>query len=283
MNSYAQITETFITRAKNDDNVRAVIQIGSRARSVEPADEWSDLDLVIVAQDITVYTQTTEWIHACGTPLLMFIEHAFDGSVERRVLFEGLLDVDFVFDTPKSFTHGLELEAVRKIFQRGYRVLLDKDAWQTLLNEHCNIPPTPHNISNEEILNEIHDYWYHCVWMTKKLRRGELWTAMNCLNCYMRRKLLRMIEISASRVESVDTWHNGRFLEKWADSSIVQRLQGCFGEYDVWSLTAALHCQIALYHDLASEVAMRRNLTYPTEARQQIIEWLTSLAPAPRH
>jgi aminoglycoside 6-adenylyltransferase len=126
------------------------------------------------------------------------------------------------------------------------------------------------------LVNEIHDYWYHCVWLTKKIQRGELWTAARCLNVYLQAKLLRMIEISTRlAVENeVDTWHNGRFLEKWADPAIIGRLQGCFTDYDAQALKRALSRHMSLYHDLASDVAARRGIPYPHEARKQVVEWI---------
>jgi len=50
-------------------------------------------------------------------------------------------------------------------------------------------PPAP-----AEFLNAVNDFWYHAVWTAKKLRRGELWIAMSCLDSYMKRRLLQMIE-----------------------------------------------------------------------------------------
>ena len=130
------------------------------------------------------YIQTTSWIHEFGTPLLTFTETTFDESFERRVLYEGFLDVDFACSDPAGYSTSLKNEGVRDIFRRGYRVLLDKDDWSCFIDRAYNVSQR-HDISPQMILNEIHDYWYHCVWTAKKLQRGELWTAMNCLNCYM--------------------------------------------------------------------------------------------------
>ena len=129
------------------------------------------------------------------------------------------------------------------------------------------------------ILNEIHDYWYHCVWTAKKLQRGELWTAMNCLNCYMKTKLLRMLEhmTTLSGEQTIDTWHNGRFLEKWADPSIVHRLQGSFSDYNQQALMLALQHQMEVYHDMASHVAARQGISYPTDEIQTIKDWILKI------
>ncbi len=55
-NSYEIITNTVLGWAKQNENIRAVILIGSRARTSEKADKWSDLDLLVIAEDILEYT-----------------------------------------------------------------------------------------------------------------------------------------------------------------------------------------------------------------------------------
>jgi aminoglycoside 6-adenylyltransferase len=278
MNKYEAIITKIRDWAERENAIRAAIIIGSQARSDEPADEWSDLDVILIARDPPEYIQSTAWIAEFGTPLVTFTEGTFDGSSERRVLYEGFLDVDFAIDDPDRISTSLQSHDVRAIFQRGYRVLADKDHWAASLSEACSAPAAPASKSSlaDEVKNEIHDYWYHCVWTVKKLRRGELWMAMSCLNCYLRARLLRMIERLAvlSGGEAVDTWHNGRFLERWADRSVVERLQGSFTDYDRAALTAALHHQMELYHDVASQVAARHGLSYPAEEVQAIRDWV---------
>ena len=279
MSGYEVITNRLIKWAEHNENIRAVILIGSRARNCKPADEWSDLDVIIIAEDISVYLQTTAWIHRFGIPMLTFTETAFDGSVERRVLYEGFLDVDFALSEPREFRNSLDVEEVRAIFQRGGHVLLDKDDWSSLIHGATSAP-LRYEISHDTIINEIHDYWYHCVWITKKIQRGELWTAMHCLNCYMKAKLLYMIELYTrfSRDGEVDTWHNGRLLEQWADHSILTKLKDCFTDYDEQMLKRALQHQMNIYHDIASEVAARQDIPYPDDARKIIKNWIQKLS-----
>jgi aminoglycoside 6-adenylyltransferase len=279
MSGYEVITNRLIKWAEHNENIRAVILIGSRARSYKPADEWSDLDVVIIAEDLSVYLQTTSWLREMGTPMLTFTERAFDGSVERRVLYEGFLDVDFAFSDPSGFRASLNVEEVRTIFQRGCHVLLDKDDWSSLIHRAISVSPG-YEISDDTIINEIHDYWYHCVWLTKKIQRGELWIAMHCLNCYMKAKLLYMIELYTrlSRDGEVDTWHNGRLLEQWADPSILTKLKDCFTNYDEQTLKRALQHQMDVYHDIASEVAARQGIPYPDDARKTIKNWIQKLS-----
>jgi len=278
MTTYDILIQNILTWAQQTENIRAIVVIGSRARITDPADEWSDLDLLVITTDMAAYIESATWLHEIGTPLLSFTEPSFDGSYERRALFDGFLDIDFALSEPEQFKESLKFGAVRDIFQRGYHILLDKDDWTDLIT-HLDPAPPPQASSPTQISNEIHDYWFHVVWTTKKLKRGELWSAMNCLNCYMKNKLRHMIEVHAVLFGEgeVVTWHNGRLLEKWSAPTINQRLLGSFADYDAHALTTALRHQSALYHDLASEVADKLNISYPHESVQAVETWTAQI------
>ncbi len=279
MHKYDALIPKIQSWAQKTENIRALIIIGSHARNTDPADEWSDLDLLVITTDMKPYIESSDWLYQIDTPLLTFVEPTFDGSYERRVLFTEFLDVDFALSEPKQFTESLKVGAVREIFQRGYQVLLDKDNWATTIMNLEPVPPRQAS-SPAQIGNEIHDYWYHVVWTTKKLQRGELWSAMNCLNCYMKNKLLHMIEIHTRLFGEgkVDTWHNGRLLENWSAPAISQRLPGSFTDYNPDNLATALHHQMHLYHDLAVNVAEKLAIDYPFESTLTIEKWLNQIA-----
>ena len=85
-----------------------------------------------------------------------------------------------------------------------------------------------------EFLNHVNDFWYHAVWTAKKLRRGELYTAKGCLDSHMKRRIREMAECHAWAVHgpNYDTWHEGRFLEKWANPRVVEGLRTAYASYD---------------------------------------------------
>ena len=131
--AYEQLIERFIQWAQTEDNIRAAVVIGSRARLDHPADEWSDLDILIFASNPEPYWATTNWLHHVGNPWLTFVEPTPDGNgFERRVLFEGGLDVDFVpgpvADLQAMMDQGFPPD-IADIIHRGVRFLVDKDGF----------------------------------------------------------------------------------------------------------------------------------------------------------
>ena len=50
---YEQLVKQFVEWAETRVDIRAAIIVGSRARVVEPADEWADLDIIVVTSTPT--------------------------------------------------------------------------------------------------------------------------------------------------------------------------------------------------------------------------------------
>ena len=72
--SYEQLIQRFNEWAEKRPDIRAACIIGSRARTDHPADEWADLDMVVVTTYPEYYLSETRWIDQLAKPLLTFIE-----------------------------------------------------------------------------------------------------------------------------------------------------------------------------------------------------------------
>ncbi len=284
--SYNALVERFRKWAENRLDIRAAVVIGSRARVDHPADEWADLDLAIVTTDPEHYVSKSDWIDNFGKPLLTFIEPASTGDEkERRVLFEGMLDVDFAIVSQERAQRLFETVAdsqgkaqIANLFGRGMRVLIDKDRMagqlQTLTASIEKPPPsTP---TQDEFLEIVNDFIHHAVFTAKHLQRGELWWTLSCLNCRMQHLLLRMIEWHALATHDwkCDTWFRGRFLEEWAHPSAVKGLQDAFAHYDTQDIKRALLAAMDLFHWLATETAAKLSYSYPEKADEIVAKWI---------
>jgi len=167
------------------------------------------------------------------------------GQVERPILFEEGRDVDFAINPTVLVRKLLRIIWVQKHFpsllslppasmvregrrgnniftevtRKGMQILLDKDR---LIERPMSMAETMRRWgppSEEKFEERVNDFWYHAVWTMRKLRRGEIWTAKTCCDGYMKRILLEMIELHVKVVQGpgYETWHEGRFLEEWAD------------------------------------------------------------------
>jgi len=291
--SYEGLMERFCLWAERRADIRVAIVVGSRARADHPADEWADLDVVIVTADPDQYVSKSDWISSLGKPLLTFVEPtSTGGEKERRVLYEKMLDVDFaifplekarqlLLSIGKSGGAGGDSQAAAQfsnVFGRGVRVLVDKDGVMSRFGAVAASlkRPTSPVPKQDEFLDVVNDFLYHAVFTAKHLRRGELWWTVACLDSYLQYLLLRMIEWHALAMHDWkhDVWFRGRFLEEWADSEAVKGLRETFAHYDEADVKRALLATIDLFRRLATETARRLNYSYPVEADEKVTEWI---------
>jgi len=282
--AYDALIARFVQWAQAEEDIRAAIVVGSRARADQPADEWSDLDVTMFVRDPERYLSSSDWVQAMGHPWVAFVERTADGlGRERRVLFEGGLDVDLAI-YPASLLDqmsktGVSADAAATI-RRGVRVLLDKDRLLEPLQASLPEPQPYRPPSQVEFLELVNDFWYHTVWTAKKLRRGELWTAKSCNDNYMKWRLLQLVEWHARATKGwdYDTWHSGRFLEKWADPRIVKQLGATFAHYEESDVWRALWAGMDLFRWVAIETASRLGYEYPTPADEYSTGLVKTLA-----
>jgi aminoglycoside 6-adenylyltransferase len=279
---YERIVERFVSWAGTQEDIRAAFIVGSRARTEHPADELSDLDLVVITTNPDRLLLDAGWLEQIGSPRLTFIEkQAVGGGLERRVLFEDALDVDFAiisYDALREMESGGWPPEISSVLARGFRLILDKDEVGRTLERAASTPlPAPHP-APDEFLSLCNDFLYHAVWAAKKLRRGELWVASSCVDCYMKHQLLRMLEWHArSAGPEVETWHGGRFLESWANPRALGGLRDSFARYDEADVRRALLRTVELFRWVALETVQSLSSEYPQEAHEEAAGWIEEL------
>jgi len=279
--AYEQLIERFVAWARTHPDIHVAIVVGSRARAERPADEWSDLDIAMFVTDPEPYLTSADWLNNMGDFRITFVEPTMGGEMERRVLFNGGLDVDFSIipyaKMKQMIQHGVPPE-VAGIIHRGIRVLLDREGLAARLNLTDIEPASPGSPAQAEFLDAISDFWYHAVFTAKKLRRGELWYAKACTDGYMKRLLLRMIEWHSQTINGghCDTWHDGRFMERWADPRVLEGLCDAFAHYDQDDIRRALLATMDLFRWLAKEIAERLAYRYPTLADEYATELVSA-------
>jgi aminoglycoside 6-adenylyltransferase len=274
MLTYEDLIQRVITWAESNSAVRAALLLGSRARTNHPADEWSDLDVLVFAENPDQFIQSSDWVKTIAPFWLTFIERAGDGeSWERRTLFEGGLDVDLAFNTPE-WLDGIQGEIppiMVDIVRRGVKVLVDKDGnlarVLSMPMPDCSPSGKP---SQHDFNNAVSDFWYHTLWSARHLRRGELWWAKSCVDMYLQGLLRQMLEWHAHALkgDGHDTWMRGRFLEEWADPRAVDQLKNTFAHYDAKDTARALRATMDLFRWLEDETVEKWGFSIPIDGEQ---------------
>ena len=277
--SVLELLNRFVLWAEDQADIRTVLMIGSRARLDHPADEWSDIDLILSAQNPQPYLEYTEWLKNIGNVWVTHVEPTLAGASERRVLFEGGFDFDLVFVADNMTGRLLQHEEVARIIRRGVRILVDKDRVMSRITLPIGARPGYEPPTQAQFSNLVNDFWYHTAWTAKKLRRGELWTSIMSTNGYMKDLLMHMLEWHTHVIstENHDTWHQGRFLEQWADPAVVAQLGDAFAHYDPADVKRALLASMDLFRRVATETAAQLTYTYPFEGDTDVSHWVEAL------
>lgn len=271
-----EILNRIVLWAEAQPDVRLVLLIGSRARVDQPADAWSDVDMIVTTHNPQLYFQSTDWLNVIGDVWLTHVEKTLGGVSERRVLFAGGHDFDFVFIADGQLNRLIQSPETAAVIKRGQRVLVDKDRVMTRITLPLSGRPPYEPPTQAEFTNLVNDFWYHAVWTAKKLRRGELWTALQCCDGYMKQRLVRMLEWHTHAISSGnhDTWFNGRFVEQWADPKLLPQMREAFAHYTEQDTARALQATMDLFRLVATETAVQLSYEYPEKSDAAVAAWV---------
>jgi aminoglycoside 6-adenylyltransferase len=277
--AYDGIAERFVAWAAAEDAVRAAIVLGSRAREDHAADEWADLDILVLTQEDSRLVHDPAWADELGEPWISFVEATAIGQgSERRVLFAGGLDVDFAFLEVGQAEALLRSDPriADAAFGRGYRILLDKDGMTGPLLRSLPPQAAPAAPDAGEFGGVAADFWYHAVWTAKHLRRGELWWAKGSCDFHLKELLRRVLEWHAA-AEGRDPWFRGRYFEEWADPTTVAGLRTAFAHYGEDEVWEALIATMDLFGDIGRRTATALGVSYPGDAERRSRELVEEL------
>ena len=270
---YAEIKRKIIGYAERDNDIEAVVAIGSSTRDSIPADEFSDLDLIIATAEPEKWF-SGEYPSLFGNVSISFIEPTLGGGMERRCIYDEDKDTDMIIFTPEQFETAIKDGTAGWVMNRGYRILYDSGRYSAMISEYIKPAVSRPEMTEADFVNIVNDFFFHNIWACKKLRRGELWSAKMCIDAYLKERLLKMIEQYEIISSGADVWHDGRFLDRWADRTVIDGLGSCFAHYDTDECRKALYATHTLFSRLASFVAVKRGFRYPTEAQECAAEYL---------
>jgi aminoglycoside 6-adenylyltransferase len=278
--SIAELEARFVRWAEAEDDLRAALVVGSRARVDHPADPLADLDILLFANHVDRYLDSTAWIEELSPIWVSVVGRTSPTLPQQLVVFCGGLQVDFLFNTPAVLQQArqmVERDTLPDILRRGVRVLVDKDQLLPLLPAPSKPPPRKPP-TESEFHQTLESFWFSAVYCAKQLQRGELWTFQDNSGG-MLSPLLRVVEWRArtTRGWDYDTWHDGKFIAEWAGPEVYDGLRETFAHLDAADGWRAVRARLALFHRLAREVSARLGYTYPDELEAHIAGYVDTL------
>jgi len=75
---YKNVVNNFVRWGTASDKLYAALVLGSQARKNHAADEYSDLDIVMIVDEPDYFISTDQWLHEIGLFHVSFIEDTLD-------------------------------------------------------------------------------------------------------------------------------------------------------------------------------------------------------------
>lgn len=272
MDKYGDIKDRIVEAAKKE-GAELVAVIGSEARKTDCADKFSDLDVIVVTDKVD------NWIYGdiprnFGYMKISFTEPTIGGGIERRMFFEEYRDVDLIVLTPMQFNSALEEGVLSSLMNRGYLVLYDSADYKKRLEMGLDCKIYAPQMTRAEFQNVVSDFFFHCIWAMKKLLRGEIWAAKMSVDSYLKSIVLRVIALYSYVKNGCDTWHDGRFFDRWADEEIISAISTSFAYYNRKDIYRALCETKDIFTRISKEAARILGYDYPKSAEEYAEKFL---------
>lgn len=277
---FASIMQRLEAWADADDNIRAVIVTGSSSRADRSADRFSDRDVELIVRRPDALLDNDEWIH--GLAPVMVAQYLDNDDIDhpptRLVFFEGARKVDFTIADPSRVQEMIETRQLNPLYQRGFRVLVDKDGFAGTLPAPGGSHIVTESPTQESFDAVITEFWFEAAHMPTYLARGDLWV-VKFRDQTMKAMLLQMIEwhALATRGTNVDTWYIGTRMQRWADPGAWHDVYSCFGRFDREDSYRAALATMRLFDRLALVVAETFGCAYEDRAERSVLPYVEDM------
>jgi aminoglycoside 6-adenylyltransferase len=277
------LLQTIVAWGEEQDAIRAMLLTGSLGAAAGDADEHSDLDIAMFVTDSVRYTDTDTWIHQIAGVwvYLALANEESSGPPTRLVIFDGGRKVDFSIIPIEWFERELCGPTLSDLYNRGYRILLDKDGRCARATAPAGRPAPVAAPSEPAFRAMVNEFWFEAYHVPKYLHREELWLVKQ--REWSTRGLLRqMIEWHARAMHGWDhdTYFLGKHMRQWADPDVWQALRDCFSRFDRADGWHAFFATIALFDRLAGETAGQLGYAYSRETGEHIAAFASDLHDA---
>lgn len=272
MNITHPYLDTILHWARHEADIRALVVTGSLARHDDSIDEYSDLDIQVIATEIKRYIADDSWLEQLGEVWIRFPLN--QNAPYRLVWFKGGIKVDFQFLDLRD----LNLRDLTDEYKRGYHILLDKDNHFRCLPPSPRVFPQAPSPSVSEIQATINEFWFEAIHVAQFIRRREFWVVKH-RDWTMKTNLLRMLEWHSRLVsrEPINTWQLGRRVAHWAGEDIYAALAHIWTGWDALALWDALLAQLELFSRLSLGLAIALQFNYDERRFRQIDAYIRQL------
>ncbi|MBK1895328.1 AadS family aminoglycoside 6-adenylyltransferase [Chryseobacterium paridis] len=276
--------QQIISWAERNPDIRVVLLTSSLVNPYAPVDDFSDLDVELVFENLESYVSDKKWIDLFGNPISMVEEDEtfFDGlHAMKMVLYEDHVKVDFKLYQKSEFIKEVEEETLPEDWDVGYKVLIDKDGltkdlkdptYQSIMIQQ----PTP-----ERFQQLINDFWWDTTYVAKCLKRDEIFYTK-----FMTEDVIRtdyLVPLLEWYIASEHGWNNittnkhGRLFKKYLSPELWKKVEATFSGSDIEENWKALFVCADLVHEIGIDLAGKLSIDYPLGLENKVRKYLLEI------
>jgi aminoglycoside 6-adenylyltransferase len=266
--------------ARGREAIRAVLLTSTRAVPGARVDALSDYDVILIVEDIQPFAADRSWIEDFGDILVVYwdpVQPDPDYGVDylgNVTQYADGLKIDFTVWPLALLQRIIAAPALIAELDAGYKVLLDKDGLADAMRAPSGRAYIPARPTAEEFQIWVNDFWSDPPYVAKCLWRDELLPAKWCLDEDMIHKYLRQVLEWHVQIEhgwSLPVGALGKGLKKHLHADIWGQLETCFAGAGVEENWAALANAMALFRQVAAEVAAHLGYEYPRDLDRRVV------------
>jgi aminoglycoside 6-adenylyltransferase len=273
MRTEKEILDLVIRIAQDDEKIRAVVMVGSRANPDVPKDEFQDYDIGYHVNDVALFYNNFGWIEKhFGKPVIMQLPEDMspelfppigDGHFCALMVFEDSVRIDLSVNDEMYECDG-----------EPAIVLLDKDNAISLnINEKFFHVKKPSKKLFHDCCNE---FWWCLNNVVKGIARDELPYAMNMYNTIVRDMLHKMLEwhIGIEHDFAVSAGKNGKYFKRLLPQEIYAKYALTYSDSDYENFWEAVYIICGLFHEVAIKVAGFLDVEYNQDEENGMMKYM---------
>jgi aminoglycoside 6-adenylyltransferase len=274
--SEQEMMDLIIGVAKEDERIRAVLMVGSRANPNVPKDKYQDYDIIYFVNDVTPFYNNTEWIEKhFGKPIIMQIPETMsilpsdgDGHFTYLMIFNDGNRIDLSIEFTPYIDDG-----------EPAIILFDKDGFLPQLpvptDKLWHIKPPTEKL----FVDCCNEFWWCLNNVGKGIARDELTYAMKMFNDYVRDMLNKMIEwyIGINTNFSVSAGKLGKYLKRYLPPDLYAMYSKTYSDSNYDNFWTSIFTACSLFHTAALHVAEHSGYNYNQSEENGMIIYINKI------
>jgi len=269
--------------AKDNNDIRLMMLTSSLVNPLAPVDDFSDLDVELVFEDIDPYQFNHQWTSLFGKPISMVEEDEtfFDNKhAMKMVLYDDHVKVDFKLYKKAAFINDALSDTLPEDWDIGYKVLVDKDDISHYLKAPTYQSTIIQQPTEKKFTQVMNDCWWDMTYVAKCLARDEIFYAK-----FMTENMIRtdyLVPIIEWYIASENNWgittnKHGRLFKKYLSPDLWNKIEATFSGSNMEDNWNALFAYADLIHQLGMTLSEKLRYDYPTELEHNIRKYLTEV------